>query len=192
MVKTHLLFGRVKRYFSISKWSDIVMEDVMVPMSVDASPRRGFYNNERRRLGKNVTPLLRESLRRRNMQTSTAVRNSRYLKSDPSMVPQMARIESQISTIPVTYIPNSKVAAIESKLKNGDVIAIVSNWHSTYTSHVGLAKREGSTCRFMHASSSRSKGRQCLVDTRISQYLRQKSSHIGITVFRPGEAPLIG
>ena len=154
-----------------------------------------FYNNEKRGLGKNVTPSLGGIPLRRQvkyMQTSTAVRNSRYLKSDPSMVPQMARIESQISTIPVTYIPNSKVAAIESKLKNGDVIAIVSNWHSTYTSHVGLAKREGSTCRFMHASSSRSKGRQCLVDTRISQYLRQKSSHIGITVFRPGEAPLIG
>ena len=104
----------------------------------------------------------------------------------------MARIESQISTIPVTYIPNSKVSSIESKLKNGDVIAIVSNWHSAYTSHEGLAKREGSTCHFLHASSSRSKGRQCLVDTRISQYLRQKNSHIGITVFRPGEAPLIG
>ncbi|MEM1442733.1 MAG: hypothetical protein AAGF67_10355, partial [Verrucomicrobiota bacterium] len=65
------------------------------------------------------------------------------------------------------------------------------DWHSTYTSHVGLAKREGSTCRFMHASSSRSKGRQCLVDSRISQYLREKRTNIGLIVFRPGEAPLI-
>ncbi len=154
-----------------------------------------FYNNEKRGLGNNVTPLLGGIPIRRQvkyMQTSTAVRNSRYLRNDPSMVPQMAKIEAYISTIPVSYIPCARVPSIESRLKNGDVIAIVSNWHSAYTSHVGLAKREGATCRFMHASSSRGKGRQCLVDVRISQYLREKRSHVGITVFRPNEAPLVG
>lgn len=154
-----------------------------------------FYNNEKRGLGKNVTSLLGGVPLRRQvkyMQTSTAIRNSRYLRNNPSMVPQMAKIEAYISMIPVTFIPSSRVRSIESKLKNGDVIAIVSNWHSAYTSHVGLAKRSGTTCRFMHASSSRDKGRQCLVDVRISQYLREKSSHIGITVFRPDEAPLVG
>ena len=154
-----------------------------------------FADNQQRGLGKNVTPSLGGvPLRRRvrYMQTQTAVRNSRYLRNDPSMVTQMARIESHISTLPVTYIPNSKVASIESRIQDGDVLAIVTNWHSTYTSHVGFAKRDGSTCRFMHASSSRSKGRQCLVDVRISQYLREKRTNIGLIVFRPGEAPLIG
>ncbi len=154
-----------------------------------------FANNERRGLGKNVTPSLGGvPLRRRvrYMQTSTAIRSSRYLRNDPSMVPQMAKIESHISTLPVTYIPNARVASIESKLQDGDVLAIVTNWHSTYTSHVGLAKRDGGACRFMHASSSRSKGRCCLIDSRISQYLREKSTNIGLIVFRPGEAPLIG
>ena len=108
------------------------------------------------------------------------------------MVPAMAKIENQISALPVYYIPNSKVASIESKLQDGDVLAIVTDWHSTYTSHVGLAKRDGATCRFMHATSSRDKGRRCIVDTRISKYLREKSSNIGLIVFRPGEAPLIG
>ncbi len=153
-----------------------------------------FADNERRGLGTNVTKSLGGSPLRRQvkyMQTQTAVRNSRYLRTDPSMVSDMARIEAQISTLPVYYIPNSRVASIESKLEDGDVIAIVSNWHLSYTSHVGLAKRDGATCRFMHATSSRSKGRRCVVDSRISQYLREKSSNIGITVFRPGEAPLI-
>lgn len=154
-----------------------------------------FADNERRGLGTNVSRSLGGSPLRRQvkyMQTSTAVRNSRYLRNDTSMVPEMAKIEAQISTLPVYYIPTSRVASIESKLEDGDVIAIVSNWHLSYTSHVGLAKRDGATCRFMHATSSRSKGRQCVVDSRISQYLREKSSNIGITVFRPGEAPLIG
>lgn len=153
-----------------------------------------FANNQQRGLGTNVTASLGGLRLRRQvkyMSTSTAIRNSRYLRNDTSMVPKMAQIEAQISTLPVYYIPNSRVAGIESKIQNGDVLAIVSNWHSTYTSHVGLAKREGSTCRFMHASSSRSKGRQCLVDARISQYLREKSSNMGLIVFRPGEATLI-
>ena len=154
-----------------------------------------FADNERRGLGKNVTASLGGiPLRRRvrYMQTQTAVRNSRCLRNNPSMVTQMARVESHISTLPVTYIPNSKVASIESRIQDGDVLAIVTNWHSTYTSHVGLAKRDGATCRFMHACSSRSKGRRCIVDARISQYLRQKSSNIGLIVFRPGEAPTLG
>ncbi|MDF1860316.1 MAG: DUF1460 domain-containing protein [Verrucomicrobiales bacterium] len=154
-----------------------------------------FANNEQRGLGKNVTASLGgQQLRRRvkYMQTRTAVRNSRYLRNDPSMVPAMARIESHISTLPVYYIPNSKVASIESKLQDGDVLAIVTNWHSTYTSHVGLAKRDGATCRFMHACSQRSKGRRCITDSRISHYLREKSTNIGVIVFRPGEAPLLG
>lgn len=154
-----------------------------------------FADNEKRGLGKNMTASLGGTRLRRQvkyMSTQTAIRNSRYLRTNPSMATDMARIESKISTLPIYYIPNSRVAGIESKLKNGDVLAIVSNWHSSYTSHVGLAKREGSTCRFMHASSSRSKGRKCLVDSRISQYLREKSSNIGLIVFRPGEAPLIG
>jgi hypothetical protein len=154
-----------------------------------------FADNQRRGLGTNITPSLGGvPLRRRvkYMQTQTAVRSSRYLRNDPSMVPEMAKIENQISTLPVTYIPDAKVASIESKLQDGDVLAIVTNWHSTYTSHVGLAKKEGATCRFMHATSARSKGRQCIVDARISQYLREKSKSIGLIVFRPGEAPLIG
>lgn len=154
-----------------------------------------FADNEKRGLGRNVTASLGGvPLRRRvkYMSTSTAVRNSRYLRNNPSLVPEMARIESYISTLPVTYIPDARGASIESKLENGDVLAIVSNWHSSYTSHVGLAKKEGATCRFMHATSSRSKGRQCVVDARISQYLREKSKSIGLIVFRPEEAPLIG
>jgi hypothetical protein len=152
-----------------------------------------FADNERRGLGRNVTPSLGGvPLQRKVRYMQVAWRSSRYLRNDQSMVPEMARIEAEISKLPITYIPNAKVAGIEPRLEDGDVIAIVGNWHSTYTTHVGLAKREGEVCRFMHATSTRSKGRQCLVDGRISQYLREKSTNMGIIVFRPGEAPLLG
>ena len=81
------------------------------------------------------------------------------------------------------------VSHIESRLQDGDVLAIASRDPSGYTSHVGLALRDGATCRFMHATSSTSKGRRVVVDQRISQYLNSGSSHIGLVVFRPRDAP---
>lgn len=152
-----------------------------------------FADNERRGLGTNVTRSLGGvPVRRKIKEMQASWKSYRYLRSDPSLVPEMAEIEARVSTLPVTYIPSSKVAGIESRLEDGDVIAIATNWHSSYTSHVGLAARDGSNCRFMHATSSRSKGRCCCVDARISSYLREKSTNMGIIVFRPGEAPLVG
>ncbi len=152
-----------------------------------------FADNERRGLGRNVTASLGGVPVRRNIKEMQAAWKSyRYLRNDPSLIPEMAKIEARVSALPVTYIPNAKVAGIESRLEDGDVIAIATNWHSSYTSHVGLALRDGATCRYMHATSSRSKGRCCVVDTRISAYLREKSTNMGIIVFRPGEGPLLG
>jgi hypothetical protein len=88
----------------------------------------------------------------------------------------------------VRYIPKAQVAGIESQLQSGDVLAIASLDQSGYTSHVGLALRDGNTCRFMHATSSRDKGRRCIVDRRISQYLAEARDHMGLIVFRPAEA----
>ena len=99
---------------------------------------------------------------------------------------------ARVSALPVTYVPNSRVAGIEPRLQDGDVIAIATRDPSGYSSHVGLALRDGSSCRFMHATSLQSKGRQCIVDDRISVYLRRKSSNMGIMVFRPSEAPALG
>ena len=97
-----------------------------------------------------------------------------------------------MSRLPVTYIPRSRVAGIESSLRDGDVLAVASRDDSGYTSHVGLAVRDGKACRFMHATSSRDKGHRCIIDTRISSYLNERNSLIGLIVFRPGEDPMAG
>ena len=152
-----------------------------------------FADNERRGLGTNVTKSLGGVPVRRNIKEMQASWKSyRYLRSNPSLVPEMAKIEARVSTLPVTYIPRSRVAGIESQLQDGDVLAVATDWHSSYTSHVGLALRDGKNCRFMHATSSRSKGRCCVVDKRISEYLQEKSTNMGLIVFRPSEAPLLG
>ena len=152
-----------------------------------------FADNERRGLGQNVTRSLGGVPVRRNIrEMQSAWRQYRYLRSDTSLIPGIAKVEASVSALPVTYIPRSKVAGMESRLQDGDVLAVATQDSSGYTSHVGLALRDGANCRFMHATSSRSKGRCCVVDGRISSYLNDKSSSMGLIVFRPAEAPVLG
>lgn len=152
-----------------------------------------FYDNEQRGLGRNVTRSLGGVPIHRNIrEMQVAWRSYRYLSHNPSLVRGIAKVESRVSRLPVTYIPRSRVAGIESSLQNGDVLAIASRDETGYTSHVGLALRDGKHCRFMHATSSRDKGRRCIIDSRISTYLNERNSHIGLIVFRPGEAPMVG
>ena len=148
-----------------------------------------FANNDRRGLGRNLTPSLGGlPIRRDIKEMQVAWHRYRYLRCNPSYRSGMAGLEGRVSRLPVTYIPKGSVAHIESELQSGDVLAIVSRDESAYTSHVGLALRDGSTCRFMHATSSRAKGHRCIIDGRISQYLAEKPQDLGLIVFRPSEA----
>jgi len=145
-----------------------------------------FANNEHRGLGKNMTRSLGGVPIHRNIhEMQVAWRHYRYLAADPSLIPGIARVEARVSSLPVTYVPKHRVPSIESELQDGDVLAIASADTSGYTSHVGMALRKGSTCHFMHATSSYDKGRRCIVDARISHYLGERSDHIGLIVFRP-------
>jgi len=147
-----------------------------------------FSDNERRGLGRNMTRLFGGVPIRRNVrEMQVAWRSYRYLRNNPSLRRGIARVEARVSDLPVTYIPKSRVAGIETQLQNGDVLAIASADPGGYTSHVGLALRDGTTCRFMHATSSRDKGRRCIIDRRISQYLAEGRDHMGLIVFRPYE-----
>ncbi len=147
-----------------------------------------FYDNERRGLGRNVTRQLGGVRIRRNIrEMQIAWKDYRYLRNSTSNRDGIARVEARVSDLPIYYIPKSKVAGIESSLQNGDVLAVVARDETGYTSHVGLASRSGATARFMHATSMRDKGRCCITDGRISAYLADKRSSIGLIVFRPGD-----
>lgn len=113
-------------------------------------------------------------------------RHYRYLKSDPSLLPALRRMEANVTATPLYHIPKARVPAIESKLRNGDIIGITSrDGRMISTSHVGLAYRDSAgVLRFMHASSPRNFGK-VVIDSRLSTYLRKYSSHAGIIVARP-------
>jgi len=145
-------------------------------------------DNERRGLVKDITPSLGgKKLYRRMAYMGKKPHLYRQLRADPSLVPAFVRLENELSRRGISYIPRSQVPRIESKLRNGDIICIVTNWHETYTSHVGLASRDSNgVLRFLHASKNH---REVVLDDRLSDYLNKFSTHAGIYVARPLELP---
>ena len=114
-------------------------------------------------------------------------RSYRYLRANRSLRRPLAQMEARVSSRPLYQIPKSRVKAIESKLRNGDIIGIISRdgRRRFATSHVGLAYRTGDgVLHFMHASAPRNYGK-VVVDSSLSSYLHRFGSHTGILVARP-------
>jgi hypothetical protein len=147
-----------------------------------------LYDNDRRGLVDDLTARLGGvSVPHAAREMSAGWRHYRYLAANRSLLGPLARMEAQVSSRPLYQIPKSRVAKIERKLQNGDIIGIVSrDRHGLYsTSHVGLALRTNDgVLHFMHASSPSNYGR-VVIDSRLSDYLKRYRSDSGILVARP-------
>ncbi len=147
-----------------------------------------IQDNQRRGLVKDITPSLpgaKKITRSMNYMGGKGSRHFRQLRANSSLVPKLAKVEKDLSARGIWYVPKRSVPAAEKHLRNGDIISIVTTWHGSYTSHVGLAYRDSKgTLRFLHASRNEKK---VLVDSRLSDYLNRYSLHAGIMVARPNE-----
>jgi len=150
-----------------------------------------YHDNVKRGLAVNITRQLNAERIHRNIREMTVGwRNYRYLRNNPDLRKDMTKIEESVSALPVYHVPKERVASIENQLRNGDIIAITTTWHGSYTSHVGLAVKDNNgNTRLMHATSERDKGRKVITDRRISEYLAENPSRAGIIVLRPLEIP---
>jgi hypothetical protein len=146
-----------------------------------------FSDNDRRGLVKDLTRELggvRASHAAHEM--TVAWKSYRYMRNNPELRAGIAEMEARVSRTPLYYIPKNKVADIESRICNGDVIGICDYDSGRIgTAHVGLAYRTSDgVLHFMHASSPRNFG-QVVLDQRLSGYLAKFRSHAGILVARP-------
>jgi hypothetical protein len=147
-----------------------------------------LYDNDRRGLVQDMTrDLGGRSVRHSAREMSSGWRHYRYLASNRSLLGPLARMEASVSSRPLYQIPKDRVAAIEPKLRSGDIIGIISRDRGGLysTAHVGLALRTSDgVLHFMHASSPSNYGR-VIVDSELSKYLYRYSSDSGILVARP-------
>jgi len=147
-----------------------------------------LYDNDRRGLVQDLTRELDgQSVPHSAREMSAGWRHYRYLAANRSLLGPLARMEANVSSRALYEIPKSKVAGIESKLRSGDVIGVISRDRSGLhsTAHVGLALRTGDgVLHFMHASSPSNYGR-VVVDAQLSKYLYRYGSDSGVLVARP-------
>jgi hypothetical protein len=147
-----------------------------------------LYDNDHRGLVEDLThDLGGRSVPHSAREMSAGWRQYRYLAANRSLLGPLARMEANVSSRPLYEIPKGKVAGIESKLRSGDIIGIISHDRSGLysTAHVGLALRTGDgVLHFMHASSPSNYGR-VIVDDELSKYLYRYHSDSGILVARP-------
>lgn len=150
-----------------------------------------FADNQQRGYASNITSRLPGAVRiRREIREMTVQWKSyRYLRSNPSLIAPMGKIEARVSRLPVYHVPKSRVRAAESHLQNGDICAITDHGPYGYTSHVGLIMRIKNRAYFAHATSDRDKGRMTVIDRPITDYLNGASKHAGIIICRPNDVP---
>ena len=147
-----------------------------------------LYDNNRRGLVEDLTrDLGGRSVPHSAREMSVGWRHYRYLAANRSLLGPLARMEANVSSRALYEIPKNKVAGIESKLRSGDIIGIISHDRGGLysTAHVGLALRTSDgVLHFMHASSPSNYGR-VVVDSQLSKYLYRYRSDSGILVARP-------
>ncbi len=147
-----------------------------------------LYDNNRRGLVEDLTrDLGGRSVPHSAREMSTGWRHYRYLAANRSLLGPLGRMEANVSSRPLYHVPKSQVAAIEPKLRSGDIIGVISRERNGLysTAHVGLALRTSDgVLHFMHASSPSNYGR-VVIDDELSKYLYRYRSDSGILVGRP-------
>lgn len=111
----------------------------------------------------------------------------RQLKANPDWIPKIAEIERGLSGALMYHVPKASIAAAESELQTGDIVAITTSIDGIDCSHTGLCHRDAEgRLRFRHASSSQKK---VVLDGRLSEYVASNSKNLGVMIARPLEIP---
>lgn len=110
----------------------------------------------------------------------------KQLKANPALVAKIREIEDRLNARRMTYVPKAKVAAIEPRLKTGDIIGITTTIKGIDCSHTGMCYRDDKgVLRLLHASLTQKK---VILDTTLHEYLASVTKHTGVMVARPIEA----
>lgn len=104
------------------------------------------------------------------------------LRQKPADVEAMARIEQRVRGLKMMVVDRKDIAGIESRLQDGDIVAIVTSKAGLDYAHTGIVVRDGNRARLMHASSSK---KRVILDEYLSDVVQRVDSWTGISVVRP-------
>jgi len=109
----------------------------------------------------------------------------RQLREEPALVAEMRGIEQRLNEQTLFWIPQQRIADVESDIREGDIIAITTRIDGLDISHTGLATWVGGRLHLLHAPDV---GQPVEVSTRpLAERIRAQRLQTGIMVARPVE-----
>ncbi len=114
---------------------------------------------------------------------STHPESYAQLKNNCELLKVIAKQEKTISERDYYYIPEDKIAELENKLMDGDIVGITTKIEGIGISHVGILVRKAGRIHLIHASSSAKK--VVVSEKTLEGYLLNSKSATGIMVARP-------
>lgn len=110
----------------------------------------------------------------------------KHLKNNPDYIPIISKQEKDISARKYFYIPANRISNISSQIKNGDLIALVTNQKGLDIGHVGIAvRKENGKIHFLHAPQVGSYVQ--ITSEPLHEYVRKSKKHTGIIILRAVE-----
>ena len=114
---------------------------------------------------------------------STHPDSYRRLKEDSTLIEPIAAREKLISSRDMHFVPETGIAAVEDRLKDGDIVGITTSIEGIAIQHVGILVRVNGRIHLLHASSTAEK--VVLSDDTLEDYLLNSRSATGIMLARP-------
>ncbi len=157
---------------------------------IDAYPSRlhyfcdWIYNNQQKNLIADMSQEIAQTPFPKQINfMSTHPDSYRQLKESAPLVDLIAAQEKLISTRLMFYIPETKVAELESKLMDGDIAGITTEIDGIAIQHVVILIRQEGRIHLMHASSKAEK--VAVSEITLEEYLQNSKSASGIMLARP-------
>lgn len=113
---------------------------------------------------------------------STHIRSYPQLIGNEKELSKIVDTEKVISRRDRYYIPVNNIEAIQSQLKNGDIVAITTSIEGLDVVHEGIIIKKDEVAYLLHASSELEK--VVISDVPITDYIRKHKNQTGIMVAR--------
>ncbi|RNC92175.1 MAG: DUF1460 domain-containing protein [Allomuricauda sp.] len=94
----------------------------------------------------------------------------------------MLAVEKELANQPLCILPQDKIETVETKLQNGDIIALATSIGGLDVTHTGFVLKVKGRAHLLHASSA---GAVTITEEPLVDYLRKIKHNTGIIVARP-------
>jgi len=110
----------------------------------------------------------------------------RQLGEDPAFLRELRQVEARLSAEPRYYIPEGRIALIEDRIQDGDIIAATSTVAGLDIAHTGIALWQDGRLHLLHAPLAG--GVVQISEVPLAERIQRISGQDGVMVARPLEA----